>query len=284
MLALETTDVSGTVALCEDGRVVVCKALNSEQRSAQSLAPTIQTLLREQGWLPTDVDAVAVTIGPGSFTGLRVGVATAKMFAWAVDAEILGIDALDAVVASLTRSDNFQIAGLTVLTVGIDAQRGDAAVRNYLLLSADDGIAVHSLDEKFHVVSMKKWLGVDPDSSFADTIAADARDEFDRAAAKLPADVAEALRNVAAKDVLYAGPALRRVKNLATAYPAARLVAEENWNPDAAGVALVACGRVERGNVDDVWNLLPIYSRRAAAEEKALEKQKALAAAGKPDA
>jgi tRNA threonylcarbamoyladenosine biosynthesis protein TsaB len=97
ILALETSDLSGSVAALIDGHVVACRDLDSTTRSAQSLAPAISELLAEIGWRPSDVLLVAVGVGPGSFTGLRVGVTTAKMFAYAVGAEVLGVNTLEVI-------------------------------------------------------------------------------------------------------------------------------------------------------------------------------------------
>ena len=57
--------------------------LDPTRRSAQTLAPAIATLLDAVEWRPADVELVAVATGPGSFTGLRIGVTTAKAFAYA---------------------------------------------------------------------------------------------------------------------------------------------------------------------------------------------------------
>jgi tRNA threonylcarbamoyladenosine biosynthesis protein TsaB len=70
------------------------------------------------------VQLVATTVGPGSFTGLRVGVATAKVFAYAVGAEVLGIDTLETIAAAAP-------ANVTALQVVMDAQRGDVVVRPF---------------------------------------------------------------------------------------------------------------------------------------------------------
>jgi tRNA threonylcarbamoyladenosine biosynthesis protein TsaB len=95
ILALETSGLSGSVAALSGGKLLAQLSLNPEQRSAQSLAAGIQRLLGEVGWRPRDVQLVAVTRGPGSFTGLRIGVTTAKTFAYAVGAEVLGVDTLE---------------------------------------------------------------------------------------------------------------------------------------------------------------------------------------------
>jgi tRNA threonylcarbamoyladenosine biosynthesis protein TsaB len=117
ILAIETTEAIGTVAALEDGNLFCEHRLAAAQRSAQSLAPGVKTILETVGWQPADVQLVAVSIGPGSFTGLRVGVTTAKTFAYSVGAEVLGIDTLEAIAA---RAPTEQQA----LAAAVDAQRG----------------------------------------------------------------------------------------------------------------------------------------------------------------
>ncbi len=100
ILAIETTEKIGSIALLDGDRVQQRQRLADDQRSAQSLAPGIDCLLRTEKWTPEDVELVAVSVGPGSFTGLRVGVTWAKTFAFAVGAEVLGISTLEAVAAT----------------------------------------------------------------------------------------------------------------------------------------------------------------------------------------
>ena len=95
ILALETTDSVGSVAAMADGKLLLELGLNPQERTARSLLPGIATLLSAwDGNRPT-CELVALTIGPGSFTGLRVGVTTAKTFAYSVGAEVLGVNTLD---------------------------------------------------------------------------------------------------------------------------------------------------------------------------------------------
>src|SRR4051812_4115512 len=100
ILALETSELSGSVAAAMDGDVVGELNLDPRLRSAQSLAPAIRTLLDQVGWRPQELALVAVTVGPGSFTGLRVGVATAKVMAYAAGADVLGISTHAAIAAA----------------------------------------------------------------------------------------------------------------------------------------------------------------------------------------
>jgi len=93
-IALETSSSSGSIALFEADRLVAESDLGAwelgrGQRTAQSLAPALQSILRQATWKPRDVELIAVTDGPGSFTGLRAGVTTAKVFAYATGAEVV---------------------------------------------------------------------------------------------------------------------------------------------------------------------------------------------------
>ena len=116
ILAIETVGRTGSIALAENERLVVQHVLSSEQRMTQNLAPGIRDLLAANGWQPGEVELVAVAIGPGSFTGLRCGVTTAKVLAYATGADVVGIDAL-AALAQQAPEDCQQLE--TVL----DAQR-----------------------------------------------------------------------------------------------------------------------------------------------------------------
>jgi len=102
-LALETAALDGSVALArvttDEYELLACERLPRDRRSAQSLAPGIDRLLRTHDVAPRDLAAVAVAVGPGSFTGLRVGVVTVKTIAYATGAAPIGVDTLDALAA-----------------------------------------------------------------------------------------------------------------------------------------------------------------------------------------
>ncbi|HEX4414425.1 MAG TPA: tRNA (adenosine(37)-N6)-threonylcarbamoyltransferase complex dimerization subunit type 1 TsaB [Lacipirellulaceae bacterium] len=99
ILAIETSGRHGSVAILSVSsggvRSVSQIALSGDERTAQALAPAIQSLLRKSDWAPRNVRLVAVALGPGSFTGLRIGVTTAKAFAYATEAEIVGVNTLE---------------------------------------------------------------------------------------------------------------------------------------------------------------------------------------------
>ena len=124
ILALETSELTGSVAAAADGKVLAELQLDPQQRSAQSLAPAIRSLLEQVGWQPREIRLLAVTVGPGSFTGLRVGVATAKVFAYAAGAEVLGIGTLEAIAAAAPDE-------VPAVSVAVDAQRGDVVAQRF---------------------------------------------------------------------------------------------------------------------------------------------------------
>lgn len=94
-LALETSLTSGSVAIIDEARTRQEIILPPETRSAQSLAPAIERVLRETGTAARDIALIATTAGPGSFTGLRVGVMTAKTLAFAWKCAVIGVDTLE---------------------------------------------------------------------------------------------------------------------------------------------------------------------------------------------
>jgi tRNA threonylcarbamoyladenosine biosynthesis protein TsaB len=99
ILALETSGQAGSVALLDADALVAERSLPADDRNAKTLAPAIRDILAAADWQPSDIRLVAVAVGPGSFTGLRVGVTTAKTFAYAVRAEVIGVNTLEAIAA-----------------------------------------------------------------------------------------------------------------------------------------------------------------------------------------
>jgi tRNA threonylcarbamoyladenosine biosynthesis protein TsaB len=124
ILALETSGKSGSLAAADGRRTLDTIDLATDRRSAQSLAPAIQRLLDQVGWRPIDIDLIALSIGPGSFTGLRVGAATAKVLAYATGAQVLGINTLEVIAAQAA-------ADRSKLVVAMDAQRSQVVTLTF---------------------------------------------------------------------------------------------------------------------------------------------------------
>ena len=101
ILAFETSAKAASAALTEDGRLLAECYQNTGMTHSQTLMVMAQDLLKQCGLDVRDVDAVAVANGPGSFTGVRIGVAAAKGFAWGAEIPCVGTSTLASMAVSL---------------------------------------------------------------------------------------------------------------------------------------------------------------------------------------
>ena len=90
ILAFETSAKAGSVALWQDGKLLGESYQNTGLTHSQTLLAMAEDLLKSCGFASGDVTAVAVAAGPGSFTGVRIGVAAAKGFAWGLEIPCCG--------------------------------------------------------------------------------------------------------------------------------------------------------------------------------------------------
>jgi len=100
ILALETSTLTGSVAVVEDTCLLTEITLQVKETHSSQLMPAIDIVLKTTGMLPNELDGFAVALGPGSFTGLRIGMATAKGLAAAASKPLIGISTLEAMAWS----------------------------------------------------------------------------------------------------------------------------------------------------------------------------------------
>lgn len=115
-IAIDTALSSGSVAALEGERVVEVR-FSPAQAHARRVAAALAEATAELGWRVADAELVAVIRGPGSFTGLRVGIATAKGIAWAGGMPVIGVSGFEVVAAAA--------ASTAPIHVAFDAGRGD---------------------------------------------------------------------------------------------------------------------------------------------------------------
>jgi len=101
ILAFETSAKAASVALTQDGKLLGESYQNTGLTHSQTLMVMAEDLLKQCGKTAADVQAVAVAEGPGSFTGVRIGVAAAKGFAWGASIPCFGISTLEGMAESL---------------------------------------------------------------------------------------------------------------------------------------------------------------------------------------
>ena len=109
ILAFETSAKAGSVALFKDGRLLGESYQNTGLTHSQTIMKMAEDLLAACGFTAQDVEAVAVAAGPGSFTGVRIGVAAAKGFAWGKQIKCCGVSTLEAMAAGLGAYDGYVV-------------------------------------------------------------------------------------------------------------------------------------------------------------------------------
>ncbi len=120
ILQLETSTSSCSVALAEAGATIALKELNERNAHAGNLTLFIEEVLKQAGKRMSDLDAIAVSMGPGSYTGLRIGVSTAKGLCYALDKPLITVGTLLSMAAGLRK--RFIQEGLLFCPM-IDARR-----------------------------------------------------------------------------------------------------------------------------------------------------------------
>ena len=101
LLAFETSAKAGSVALMQDGKLLAESYQNTGLTHSQTIMSMAQDMLKSCGYTAQDVTAVAVAAGPGSFTGVRIGVAAAKGFAWGSQLPCYGVSTVEAMALQL---------------------------------------------------------------------------------------------------------------------------------------------------------------------------------------
>ncbi|WP_435299435.1 tRNA (adenosine(37)-N6)-threonylcarbamoyltransferase complex dimerization subunit type 1 TsaB [Timonella sp. A28] len=146
VLSVDTSAAVSASLLDDQGNELATQTVREQRRHAEQLAPLIEQLMRETGTSSTDITTVVGGTGPAPFTGLRVGLVTARTFAFGVGKEALGVSSLDALAAQAAAEHELQ-AGDKVLVVA-DARRREVYYALYEVgaATAYGAIAVQALE------------------------------------------------------------------------------------------------------------------------------------------
>ncbi|MFH1736622.1 MAG: tRNA (adenosine(37)-N6)-threonylcarbamoyltransferase complex dimerization subunit type 1 TsaB [Actinomycetota bacterium] len=125
VLGFDTATPVTSVALSEDGRIIAELSITGDRTQMERLMPMIDAALKDAGVKVRDIDGIAVGTGPGLFTALRIGVATANALSQALRVPIAGVSSLDALAKGCAGS------GETIAAV-IDAKRGEVFASLYI--------------------------------------------------------------------------------------------------------------------------------------------------------
>lgn len=137
ILGIETTGAFASVALLKDDKIIGHISGNDRFSHLQNLMPQVDVVIRECKLSIGDVDAIAVSRGPGSFTGIRIGVSTARALAQILDIPCVPVSSLEALAMRAAESNSFQNgdsgAGGVLICPMLDARRSQIYAGGYFL-------------------------------------------------------------------------------------------------------------------------------------------------------
>ncbi|MGL4405778.1 MAG: tRNA (adenosine(37)-N6)-threonylcarbamoyltransferase complex dimerization subunit type 1 TsaB [Notoacmeibacter sp.] len=143
ILALDTASPVCAACVSREGKVLAQATEIIGAGHAERLMPMVQEIMALANISYQDIDQIAVSVGPGSFTGVRTGVAAAKGFAQALNIPLIGISTLEAIAFEANKAN-----ANTALRVVIDAKRGEVHTQDFNKQGTADGVPVLlSLDD-----------------------------------------------------------------------------------------------------------------------------------------
>ncbi|RHW51814.1 tRNA (adenosine(37)-N6)-threonylcarbamoyltransferase complex dimerization subunit type 1 TsaB [Bombilactobacillus bombi] len=101
LLAIDTSNAPLIVAAAQNKQILAQTNDTNQKAHSTNLMPAIDQVTKKAGWQPQDIDRVVVAQGPGSFTGVRIAVTVAKMLAWTLDKELVGVSSLAALARNV---------------------------------------------------------------------------------------------------------------------------------------------------------------------------------------
>jgi len=148
ILALDTSATVATVALLDGEEILAEQTINNGNTHSETVLPMIESALGSAGLSASDIDLFACSNGPGSFTGVRIGVATAKGLAFASDKPCVGVSTLEAL------AENLRLCGGLICPV-MNARRSQVYTALFISdgksvkrITEDSAISISELDEQ----------------------------------------------------------------------------------------------------------------------------------------
>ncbi|MFC4409665.1 tRNA (adenosine(37)-N6)-threonylcarbamoyltransferase complex dimerization subunit type 1 TsaB [Chungangia koreensis] len=117
-LGIDTSNYPLSVAIVQDNRILVEETTNLKLNHSIATMPTVEEVFRKAGLKPKEIDAIAVAEGPGSYTGIRIGVTIAKTLAWTLQKPLVGVSSIQSIAANALRFNG-------VICPIMDARRGN---------------------------------------------------------------------------------------------------------------------------------------------------------------
>ena len=125
ILGIDTSTMAANVAVLEDDKLICEYTINTKKTHSQKLMPMIENMLKISDIEIKDIDAIGICVGPGSFTGLRIGMATAKAMAHVHNIPLVGINSLEIL------GSNIELSNKKICAI-LDAQRNQVYTCRYI--------------------------------------------------------------------------------------------------------------------------------------------------------
>lgn len=148
ILALETSAKAVSAAVTEDGRVLALGYQDTGLTHSRTLMPIVEHIMKNTELTMADIDAVAVAAGPGSFTGIRIGIAAAKGLAFAADKPVAGVSTLAAMARNVAFSDGLVVCAMDARRNQVYNALFDARDGQLTRLTPDRAIGLDALAEE----------------------------------------------------------------------------------------------------------------------------------------
>ena len=156
ILSLETSAKSASAAVVEDGNVLASCYQCTGLTHSRTLMPMVEAMLKNAELTLSQMDALAVAAGPGSFTGLRIGVSALKGLAWAADKPCLGVSTLEAMAHNLAHMDALLICAMDARRHQIYNAMFEARGGSLTRLCPDRAIALEEVREELRGDNRRK--------------------------------------------------------------------------------------------------------------------------------
>ena len=153
ILALETSAKAVSAAVTEDGKVLCSGYQDTGLTHSRTLMPIVEAMLKNTGLTVQDCDAVAVAAGPGSFTGIRIGVSAAKGLAFAADKPCAAVSTLEAMARNVAHMD-------ALVVCAMDARRSQ--IYNALFTSEHGRLTRRTPDRAIGLAELAEELRSEP--------------------------------------------------------------------------------------------------------------------------
>ena len=158
ILALETSAKAVSAAVSEDGKILCSGYQDTGLTHSRTLMPIVEHILKNTGLAVADMDAIAVAAGPGSFTGIRIGVAAAKGLAFAADKPAVGVSTLAAMARNVAFCDGLVICAMDARRQQVYNALFEAKDGQLTRLTPDRAIALEELAEELRSAPRPKTV------------------------------------------------------------------------------------------------------------------------------